>query len=196
MIPITKKRHLEEEESVAQKKTCLPSNTSFMVTKVANKKLQEIRDELAIWEETAYSKRSEAQEEEALDIFHDLTVVTNIFNTRKLPVTKKHSYFVCKSEQFPKTIQAIAITQQKKSTLFLEALITNPHNVRSSVNEDEPEKTRGAGSALINHIVDRCLKKDLQKISLSYLTSSVPFYKAHGFTEISSNKLEKDIKSI
>jgi len=89
--------------------------------------------------------------------------------------------FSCRDKLFHE-VQAIAFAKLSKedSTLELDLLATNPHNVRAPSNANAKNKVRGAGSAIIHHLATHTLTT-CRKITLEASMSAVSFYENLGF---------------
>ena len=165
------------------------SNRSLVITEIAKTSLNQVVNILKDWEEIADQKSSQTPLEQEQNIFDDLSFASFATTLAPLSTEKEYTYLVCKSNNFPETVQALAIIKERPNHLLLDTLLTHPHNVRSSANDSEPEKVSGAGTALIQHIFNRCVKNEINEISLTHLDSSLPFYQKHGFSSLTASHL-------
>jgi hypothetical protein len=92
--------------------------------------------------------------------------------------------FVC-TDKKSHTIQAIACTRlqtKENDALEIVYLLTNPYNVRSTLNKNAPNCVKGAGSAIINYLVKRfLLQSSCPSIELLAAKEAVGFYEKLGF---------------
>lgn len=70
---------------------------------------------------------------------------------------------------------------QLKDHLEIISIVTNPHNVRSKLNEGDPEKIKGSGTALIGHLAKICLRDNLKGLFADSLSSSKIFWEKMKF---------------
>lgn len=107
------------------------------------------------------------------------TIIATIAAFPKPTDTKTNSIYVAIDAN--RKVHAIALVSLENPTSqTINYLITNPDDLE--IFGTEKEVTRGAGSALIQHIAQNVLSsKKINKISLASTSSAISFYKKLGF---------------
>ena len=82
------------------------------------------------------------------------------------------------------TIQGIGIVSTTKNFVLLKDIVTNPQNIRSSVNTITAEKLHGVGTSIIAHIAKICLSEGKEGVFLSSLKEAEGFYERCGFENL------------
>ena len=84
------------------------------------------------------------------------------------------------------TLQGIMLLSHggSKKRLEITNILTHPHNIRSSVNDEEYARVQGAGTALMQAAIQRCRELECSSLYLEGLNSSKPFYNRFGFKEV------------
>lgn len=94
------------------------------------------------------------------------------------------SYDFYGSKDRNENYQSMMALTLKPESVYIEYLVTNPINIRSSVNDLETEKVTGAGTTLLRYAEQIASQNGKQTVSLFPLPSSTPFYKKNKFTFI------------
>lgn len=79
--------------------------------------------------------------------------------------------FACYGAQ--KSLESIAVIKEKSSSLFISSMLSHPCK---TVNN------KGAGTALIYHLFEKCIQEGKKSIGVFPLGSSVRFYTGVGFS--------------
>jgi hypothetical protein len=95
------------------------------------------------------------------------------FSTRSIYVCKDHT----------NTIQAFMSVDLSPNEVYIAYLVTNPKNIRSSLNDHEVGKVKGAGTALLQMAEKIAQETGRGTVKLTPLESAVSFYKKMGFVE-------------
>lgn len=159
------------------------------------------------WQLMAYLKRMVAKvhgENEAASIFVDSSnisrLVAECFEDHDSCIPRVFERAIaCYDAKDPDNIQAIALIKDDSDSLCLldphttylkiALMVTNPINIRSSVNSTEDDRVRGAGTNLIVHIAKECLEKKYNGLYLESVDSALPFYQKLGFEELDSEEV-------
>ena len=177
--------HLQTENKHQSKRPRLdPPVPLLKTTEVARENLSLIQETLSEWEITAWKKETLSTSTEDKELFSDLWLVAFGANVDTSLQSHNSLCVICKSPSSPEVIQAISLFTKQKEHIFLNFLITNPHNIRAPINEFEEDKVCGAGSAIIQHLFKVCIEENLERIRLLSTDSSIEFYTKMGFTPI------------
>jgi hypothetical protein len=158
-----------------------------------NPKFETLDDVLEEWKKIAISKffLSNSQDEAFLSSNAMISQIKHWTTLKKRgprSFTKfwEHKLFVCKDKTHQK-IQAIALTKSlPEDKLYVENLVTHPCSLNSKLNPLS-EQVRGAGSALMYHLVNHFLSTNLYtKIVLEAADGSEKFYEKLGFVHESA----------
>lgn len=103
---------------------------------------------------------------------------------RKWTMTRKRLY-ACKDGSG--TVHGLALVANNFPQLSVEYLVTNPVNIRSVVNENEPNRVEGAGRAFCQYAEKEATRRGLTSIRLNPLDSSQEFYCKVGFVPYKNN---------
>ncbi|HSW72295.1 MAG TPA: hypothetical protein VLG44_02665, partial [Chlamydiales bacterium] len=80
--------------------------------------------------------------------------------------------------------------------IFMDCLVTHPRNIRSSLNDDEVGKVKGAGIALSLFADNLVLQLQKDGIYLSPLRLSKSFFKNRGYVPKDNGELFKTAQKI
>ncbi len=142
---------------------------------------------LSKWENLADDKKDQATNPTAQDRFYDSSVISHRISGRldlKLPTDR---VFLCIDDE--NVMQSIAIVENDGPGLFIsdgrslsiKYLASHPNNIRHSVNSKEKSRVPGAGTALVHHIFQTCIKEGKDGVLLQPIDSSTGFYQKLGF---------------
>ncbi|MBS0627098.1 MAG: hypothetical protein JSS09_02680 [Verrucomicrobia bacterium] len=150
----------------------------------SEKQYIEIQKQVDLWSFLAQQKKAKTPipvEKELFETLSSIAIVLSISLENRSP---SHQLLACTDKK--KNIQSIALVSNEVNRIFLKYLITNPKNIRSDVNSNELNRVRGAGTAIIHHLLEKCLTE--QKTLQLYSTpSSEPFYKKLYFEKVNSS---------
>ncbi len=79
--------------------------------------------------------------------------------------------FACYDSQ--KSLESILVTKDKSSSLFVSSMLSHPCKTANN---------KGAGTALMYHLFEKCIQEGKKSIGVFPLGSSVGFYTKVGFT--------------
>ncbi len=81
-------------------------------------------------------------------------------------------------------IQGLIMLIQREEGIYIERLVANPIHIRSPVNEGEIGRMRGVGTHLLKIAEDLACQKKKEKILVTPIDSSIPFYLKNGFVHL------------
>ncbi len=146
-----------------------------------------------VWSRIAFEKFINEQGKSE-GIFADSTRVSNDIALSLInPEKEEREVLICKDQE--NRIQGIAILRILEDQVYLSFLATHPHNIRSSLNPGESQ-VAGAGTALLQKVVERAKELGKNSIYLYNLPSAKQFYLKAGFQDIGVNgnmKMQKDL---
>lgn len=90
------------------------------------------------------------------------------------PLDKNQAVYVCRDDRGE--IQGIATIHQKRTRIKVDLLATHPRNIRSHINESEPNRVEGVARTIFNHIMNMGKKRKLKAIYLRSTGSAENFY--------------------
>jgi hypothetical protein len=99
---------------------------------------------------------------------------------------KKNLQAVCLTKK-----EAVEITNKEESGRYLKIalLVTHPHNIRSSINEQDHERMTGSATSLIKKIIRQCKEEKRKGIYAEVVPVACGFYEKLGFRKISREGL-------
>jgi hypothetical protein len=100
-------------------------------------------------------------------------------------------YYICKDKNG--NDQGMMKTEMKVNQVYVAFLVTNPINIRSKVNENEPNKVKGAGTCLLLKAEEIALNEGKDSVSLYPLPTAVSFYEKNGFAKTNGGKMSKKV---
>ena len=105
-------------------------------------------------------------------------ISSGIANYLSSPLYHRNIY-VCKDQDGTSLgMMSLSINYDR---VYIELLVTNPINIRSSVNDHEPNKVSGAGSTLLLQAEEIAIKEGKNFVYLTPLNTAVGFYKKNGY---------------
>lgn len=130
------------------------------------------------WKKAAKEKSRVAKKEKEKDQFDDCEWVSGMF--QKIFANKPAGYaFVCKDEKG--NYQGMMHLSVNPEYVKIDFLVTNPTNIRSSVNASETKKVTGAGTALLKKAEQIAVENGKSEIKLTSRPSALAFYIKNGF---------------
>lgn len=133
-----------------------------------------------IWQEIAEEKGSLAPTSSERARFYSCKSISqSIYYSASYPDYGKEIY-ACKDEKG--TVQALMVLSVRTNNVYVDYLVTSPNNIRSSVNDCEPDKVEGAGSSLLRKAEQIALERGKESVDLIPLSTAVAFYEKLGFT--------------
>lgn len=162
---------------INEKQKQLPSDRELMVKCAEKKDYQKIAD-IA---ETYQHKAREVKSDLSFDCY---TIWKLVKQCLRLPVETNYIWnkaFVCEDVAL-KHIQAIALIEYniKFPHYFgctIAHIVTNPENLKM----ESLTKVKGAGTKLINYIIEFAKKKNIESLSCESVETAVVFYQKCGF---------------
>lgn len=189
------------KEKISFEKPAL--NVTMLKPTAKNKR--EIKKIIETWKQVANAKAALTQTEAQL--FNDSTWIGTLIGNKLASTSADESrknnmrIVVCHDSQH-RLPQAIAIIENQTDDAnvrykYVDFLMTNPINIRSSVNNDELHRVAGAATAVLTKVGQLCLKEKIETIKLWGINSAIPFYHKVGFVpyipgDINSLVLTKD----
>lgn len=89
--------------------------------------------------------------------------------------------FLCKDGR--DCIQGIMEISEKTSKIYVNFLATHPNNLRSHLNEQEPNRVTGAGSLLLWKAKQIAVERGKKEVELQATSLSIGFYQKQGFMQ-------------
>lgn len=96
---------------------------------------------------------------------------------------KKQEILLVKDDQ-KQDIHAIGLISFFHGDIEIDYLVTHPRNIRSSINEKEPDRIFGAGTCLINYLKQARMLATCSKITVCTWKMGTGFYEKLGFRKI------------
>lgn len=147
-----------------------------------------------VWESVAREKAQIATDPtERTQFISCANISSSIATSLQFP-SDYRSYYTCKDEQG--LDQAMMILEVKSNHVYVAYLVTNPINIRSSVNENEPDKVKGAGTCLLQKAEEIAIHEGKESIKLYALSSAITFYEKNGFHSDGWGGMTKTIQKI
>ncbi len=131
---------------------------------------------VSIWQRVAGNKGKQATILSEKSQFIDCLTVSSLILGTLQPL----SAYICKDENA--NSQGMMMLQLKTDHVYIQYLVTNPINIRSSVNNGETKKVRGVGTCLLNKAEEIAVQEGKGSIQLHSFASAVPFYRKGGFS--------------
>jgi len=122
-------------------------------------------------------------------IWENSTLVIEHMMTMMAHLVKNYRVIVAKDAKGE--IQALAVCKIGENSCELHCLATAPQNLDIECNRSK-ESVRGAGSAIMHHLIKTALLYHIENIQLRALKEAEPFYCSLGFEE-SQNDLYTNI---
>ena len=142
-----------------------------------------------VWSDTARQKQAAASSDGDKEKFGDSAWISGwIGSDLSSSNSSFHEAYVCKDGKGKE--QGIVLITKETESIYVNLLVTNPNNIRSPLNEKEPDKVEGAGSALIERTETRALELGKKRVRLTALHSAKPFYLKKGFEESGGNMIK------
>jgi len=172
------------------------NNKKLKVIELSSEKKQDVVKMMNVWTDFANAKASQSSLVVNTEIFKDSFNICTWIKNSVNNSNKICRVFVCFQEE--QNIQAIAIVTNAVASspvkdipyLYVDYLATHPRNIRSALNEKEPNRVTGAGSKLISHLVNKvCKKENLEEVRLQSLDSAREFYKKMGFANLTGQSI-------
>jgi hypothetical protein len=136
---------------------------------------------LSAWAGIAREKAKSPQATDSeKEQFKSCEWISNTIAKRLSDVENENAIYACKDSE--RNIQGAMVLDKKQPYLYIELLTTNPTNIRSAVNKDEPKKVRGAGTCLLHKAEEVAAGKGKTKIKLIPESSAQEFYSKNGFS--------------
>lgn len=169
-----------------------PEN-NFQITKI-----------MQAWETIADKKAKQPTPPLERHLFSSSSCITGLITDDLKTDTTDLRVFTCYHQTI---MHSIAVVREYPSrSLYIDYLATHPLNIRSSVNPQETQVPY-AGTALMNHLFQTCVKEEKTGIGLYSFKNSKGFYKklkfksvnkyvSFGPMSISSEEIKKQLKKI
>ncbi len=90
-------------------------------------------------------------------------------------------------------IQGMMVLQMDPFQVQVSELVTNPINIRASVNENEVNKVRGVGTYLLQIAEEIAKNNGKCSVYLHHGSSSIAFYKKNGYQETDLMTMTKQV---
>ncbi|MBS0626985.1 MAG: GNAT family N-acetyltransferase [Verrucomicrobia bacterium] len=146
---------------------------------------RELIETLHLWKIIAEGKRRESPIPLEQERFSVLIDVASYFITNLKSSQGDSSLIINRKNQH---IKSIAMTINEDNKLILEYLITDPRNIKTTVNSEEPDRVSGAGTSIIQYLFQKCLTEELEEIFLHSNPDAKKFYEKLGFEKINNRK--------
>jgi len=189
--PLNPRKIIKQINNFGKNLFCCISPLKIKKLRVVELKINQ-REELSktfeVWKQFAQEK-SEKESQQKNIFANSKDICLWGIDTLKKDVDCKHRIFICTQSAF--NPEAITIISEKttapsadspsKPYLYVEYLVTHPKNIRSPLNENEPNRVNGAGSAIISALIQLGREENKDTIQLHSLSSARPFYEKLGF---------------
>ncbi len=148
----------------------------------------------SIWEQVALKKACLAEDSNEKEQFIACAHISlAIANSLAYPADYR-SYYVCRDEKGQD--QGMMVLEMKPNKVYVALLVTNPHNIRSKVNEDEPNKVKGAGTCLLQKAEELARNEGKESIVLHPVSTAITFYEKNGFEWDDLYSMAKKVQKI
>lgn len=135
----------------------------------------------AAWKTVAFEKANLATVENEKNQFYACANISDcVASSLEYPSANK-SYYTCKDKLG--NDQAMMVCQVNYDHVYVNFLVTNPHNIHSTVNDREPNKVKGAGTCLLQKAEEIAIKEGKEFVCLTPLPTAVSFYEKNGFVK-------------
>ena len=150
----------------------------------------EIRTTLRQWKKMCYAMLAQAQknQEGKLTVKNVKSMCKVVRSCILHSPTLKTDSIVLSIDTMTSKIQGIAIVSTTKNFVVLRDIVTNPENIRRSINTTTAEKLHGVGTSIIAQIARTCLSEGKEGIFLSSLEEAEGFYSKCGFEKLSPDE--------
>lgn len=133
----------------------------------------------SVWAENAREKALlTTNETERKQFIACANISSSIASALEFP-NDYRTFYTCKDEKG--NDQGMMVVQAQQNHVYVALLVTNPINIRSSVNDNEPNKVQGAGTCLLNKAEEIAIMEGKDYVRLTPLNSAVAFYKKNGY---------------
>lgn len=148
---------------------------------------------LVSWDKLSRDKQELVESAKEWDQFETNREVCQDF-LKKLNLGDRSQFYLCQVGDDPKAV--MATKDFDPSSLEIVYLITNPINIRSSVNDSEENRVKGAGTFLLQEAEKIAVVKKMERVVLSSLSTAVEFYKKNGYVSCgNSSYMERVIQN-
>lgn len=149
------------------------------------------------WNTFAQSKASQSSPTQK--VFEDSSSLCKYIISALNDKTNKYKFYVCTQAQKDTDVEAIAVISEKVSSvakphLYVEFLMTHPKNIRSPLNENEPNRVTGAATKIISYLAEVAKQRRIDEIHLFSLNSARGFYEKIGFIDKGGSNMVLTIK--
>lgn len=139
----------------------------------------EVRRIASVWKKVAQEKSALASCDEKQQFTDCVEIADSFAYAPRFVVWNDSTHYICKDEKG--NAQAMMSLKLEPERVYVSLLVTNPINISSRVNRDEPHRVRGAGTALLQKAEDIALQEGKSSVYLIPYSSAVPFYEKNGF---------------
>lgn len=138
---------------------------------------------IQIWQQTIAEKVEKVQTRLEISRFRDCRSILNAIAVSLNPkCAEQYQTFLCVSDNnVPHGIMQIKKSDSSPEDLIVHTLVTNPINLRSSVNQNEENRVEGVGSFLLRNAEQIAREQGKQRVRLIPYQSALLFYQKLGF---------------
>lgn len=141
----------------------------------SHKQFVGLQKQVDVWGYIADNKKAKTPISTEKDRFSTLASIATILSITLESREPSHQLLICTDKR--STVQSIALISNEPNRFFLKYLITNPNNIRSDLNSREPNRVTGAGTAIIHHLLKKCLIENKKSLQLYFTPDSEQFYR-------------------
>lgn len=140
------------------------------------------------WVINADNKEQLATSNEEITQFFDCSNNSAIISKYLKEKNPYWRYFLCKDNQG--NFQGMMTVRVQDDHVLISYLVTNPNNIRSSLNDHEPNTMRGVGTQLLKKAEGIALLEGKKNVCLDALPSSVGFYEKLGYQKLNEDSFQ------
>lgn len=168
-----------------------PVATKLYIKKLNFYEKEDAAKVAAVWQDVAKEKEEKAQTLVEKIQFRACGYIVSEVEDSLLSARYNEEAFVCLDEAGNE--QGFLIAEMRLNEIYVEWLVTNPINIRSSLNDSEPLQVKGAGTTLLREMEELASKTNRARVALYPLQSAIPFYEKNGYTGTWAGGMEKKI---
>ena len=140
-----------------------------------------LSDTLSTWKSIADESMKETQNPSEKELFEDSRDMADSLAEHLTELDGKKTVITCIDTYG--NLQSIAIIKNQENEITINTFATHPHNIRSDLNLEKPNRVQGAGTALIHHLFQKCLIEEKDSIGLFSLPNACEFYRKMHFIQ-------------
>lgn len=157
-----------------------PNKYTLLATPLKQAEYPEAARIASLWQTAAQNKANLAATSSEKEKFATCKAISKCVYYSAVHPNENDEIYACKDEKG--NIHGFMVLSVESDHVYVNYLVTNPNNIRSSVNENVP-KVEGAGTCLLKQAEKIAFEKSKwEGVVLTPVSSAIAFYQKLGFS--------------